>query len=248
MGAADEVPQAPTEKIAFVEDMTDNELCQALDLPAGLQNLGNTCYLNAVIQCLLTVPELRQALAQFRGSLTPSESESAQNLTVAIRDVMHMMEKEAVVTPILLVQVLHLMFPRFAEKSEQGGFVQQDANECWAEIMRILQQKLPPLPCPHSPAVSIVDQFFGGRFHVTMHNTECEDEPPSHSTEDFLQLSCFISQGQSNLISLILFSLTVSLSRRRREVPAVRFTVPTAGVDHQTLGKAEPERSLPEGV
>lgn len=196
VGAADELPTAPTEKVAFMEDMSENELCQALELPAGLSNLGNTCYLNAVVQCLLTVPELRQSLDKFSGALTLSELEGPQNLTVAMKDVMRMMDKEAVVTPIILVQVLHMIFPRFAEKSEQGGFVQQDANECWVELLRVLQQKLPPLPGSKASAVSVVDQFLGGRFQVVMQNTECADEPVSYSTEDFLQLSCFISQGE----------------------------------------------------
>lgn len=46
------------------------------------------------------------------------------------------------IPPIILFQVLHNAFPRFADKSSQGGFQQQDANECWTELVRMLQQKL----------------------------------------------------------------------------------------------------------
>ena len=42
-----------------------------------------------------------------------------------------------ILTP--LSQVLHNAFPRFAERGEGGGYQQQDANECWMEILRMLQ-------------------------------------------------------------------------------------------------------------
>ena len=32
--------------------------------------------------------------------------------------------------------------PRFAEQ-DQGHFMQQDANECWGELMRVLKEQLP---------------------------------------------------------------------------------------------------------
>lgn len=65
MGTVDELPTVPSEKPVFMEDLNEDELASALELPAGLTNLGNTCYLNATVQCLRTVPELRNALSRL---------------------------------------------------------------------------------------------------------------------------------------------------------------------------------------
>lgn len=147
MGSKEEdVPIEPTEKPLFLEDMNESELATALDLPAGLTNLGNTCYLNATVQCLKTVPELRDALKNFSGGLATDGSSllvPAQSITAALRDLYECMDKRSSLPPVILLQMMHLAFPRFAEKSEHGGFQQQDANECWTELIRMLQQKLP---------------------------------------------------------------------------------------------------------
>ncbi|KOB65883.1 Ubiquitin carboxyl-terminal hydrolase 14 [Operophtera brumata] len=59
MGSKEEdVPAAPLEPVRFVEDMNESEL-------ASLINLGNTCYMNATVQCLKTVPELKNALLGY---------------------------------------------------------------------------------------------------------------------------------------------------------------------------------------
>ncbi|GFO19420.1 ubiquitin carboxyl-terminal hydrolase 14 [Plakobranchus ocellatus] len=55
------------------------------------------------------------------------------------------------IPPIIFLQILHMVFPRFAEKGENGGYQQQDANECWTEIVRSLQQKLKPMAALSGP-------------------------------------------------------------------------------------------------
>ncbi|XP_070148678.1 ubiquitin carboxyl-terminal hydrolase 14 [Polyergus mexicanus] len=204
MGSKEEdVPTEPMEKPIFLEDMNEAELATALDLPAGLHNLGNTCYLNATVQCLKTVPELREALKIFPGGWATAASLSlpAQSITAALRDLYDNMDKGTSRAPLVLVQMLHLAFPRFAEKTEQGVFQQQDANECWTELIRMLQQKLPAMNNAdiseddaeaYKPR-SFIEQYFGGIFDYELKCVESEDEPATTGKEEFLQLSCFIS-------------------------------------------------------
>jgi hypothetical protein len=51
--------------VVFLEDLPEEERAKVVE-PSGLINLGNTCYLNSVVQALRVVPALRRGLVRYK--------------------------------------------------------------------------------------------------------------------------------------------------------------------------------------
>lgn len=144
-GGADLVrPKMP---VKFVEDMTEAEQAQQVGAtPAGLVNLGNTCYLNSTLQTLKLIPELQTALSDY----TPNSSglnltgmpqmDMVAQLSSLYKD---MGKTQDSYSPMVFLTALRVAIPQFAEKSKNGaGYAQQDAEEAWTQLVQQVSQNL----------------------------------------------------------------------------------------------------------
>jgi len=211
MGSATTLPTAPKTKTIFIEDLPPEEAAKVAAEPAGLVNLGNTCYLNSVLQCLRPIEPLRESLKLFKQNSISNSSPSAAVLS-SMNDTFNNLDRTTnALSPSNLVMSIRMRFPQFAQRSPAGpggmgggGWMQQDAEELYSSLLSLgaeemsganqIQRLLKLNEKDTMGATNVMDTLFG----IEMQESQTCDENPDDVTtniDNCLKLVCNIQGG-----------------------------------------------------
>lgn len=174
-------------EIQFIEDKKGKNGAaiinsSQMDLPSGLTNLGNTCYLNSSIQLLHTIDEVKDELknSNVGGNVNDVQSALVSNMKSLFQKMDSDDEKK--VTPLNFLSSVRNAFPQFQERSREGFYKQQDAEEAYSQILHAVLEKFPSLK-----------KYFEIQLKT---ETKCLEDPSDEVTygfEDSLKLNCHIN-------------------------------------------------------
>jgi len=236
MGTADVLAAPPEKATVFAEDLPPDEVAKAeATNPAGLANLGNTCYLNSSLQVMRAIPEISLSLNKFSGAQSGGPTSEQNQIITALKDLNAELDRSnsaKEVKPFAFVSKFRQNFPMFAQQSEGpgGGFQQQDAEECWSTLVSAMagRMQLPaaaePSDLPSAPGAllprmqalraNLGDMLFGVELEAAYKCAEDESEPEYTQRESIRNFKCNISEKTAHLYNALESSLDEQMEKK----------------------------------
>ncbi|KTW29711.1 hypothetical protein T552_00918 [Pneumocystis carinii B80] len=198
------------EEAVISENKSEEEIKEKRSLPSGLKNLGNTCYMNSTLQILKCMPELEMELEKISQDKTRKLDKSA-TIIESLSDVFRNMNIYSDFSPLIFLGCLRVVFPQFAERDNvHGRFCQQDAEECLSQLIQNLRTHMPM----NGDSPSFVNKYMLGTLINEIKCSECEEEPPIISNEDFIKLNCHIGMNTNYMIDGLKEGLKETITKR----------------------------------
>jgi ubiquitin C-terminal hydrolase len=152
----------------------------------GLDNLGNTCFMNAILQCLNNVPPFAEHYLHLKGKFSPSGSRSVSE---TFADLVQSMRKSDIGRPEALKHILCKYYaPQFR------GYDQQDSHEFLTVLLDALHQES-IVEAVDGEEQSIITDLFRGQMEYTIKcSAALQCKNVTISTDSFMDLPLFIEE------------------------------------------------------
>ncbi|KAF2925519.1 ubiquitin carboxyl-terminal hydrolase 23 isoform X2 [Oryza sativa Japonica Group] len=201
---------------------------------AGLQNLGNTCYLNSVLQCL-TYTEPFAAYLQSGKHKSSCRTAGFCALCALQNHVKTALQSTGkIVTPSQIVKNLRCISRSFRNSR------QEDAHELMVNLLESMHKCCLPSGVPsESPSAyekSLVHKIFGGRLRSQVKCTQCSH--CSNKFDPFLDLSLDIGKATSLVRALQNFTAEELLDGGEKQYQCQRCRKKVVAKKKFTIDKA----------
>ncbi|KAJ3117233.1 ubiquitin-specific protease ubp2 [Phlyctochytrium bullatum] len=155
-------------------------------LPCGLNNVGNTCYLNSLLQLYYSIPVLRKKASSIAHVIDSSgdsveTSRPSKKFAALLTSLMNeMSEKNAVaITP--QRDIVEIVLKASTEELQFG--VQQDVNECMDHILDLLEDAFKIYSENEADKTLIKSTFFGVTQQV-LYGDEKQNANDNHTKDE----------------------------------------------------------------